>query len=100
MDGRKGYIQGDPEDDSLDIMDYLLTTEDEHTDLVHEEVCSRIRSVLIKKPEWAEAFIAVRIDGMSIRQHAAQVGDSENNITQKLNRAANKLKKLYQNRKI
>jgi len=52
------------------------------------------------KPEWAEAFIAVRIDGMSIRQHAAQVGDSENNITQKLNRAANKLKKLYQNRKI
>lgn len=100
MDGRKGYIQGDPEDESFDVMDYLTVASDEHTDLEHEEVCSWIRSVLIKKPGWAEAFIAVRIDGMSICQYAAQVGDSENNITQKLNRAANKLKKFYQNRKI
>ena len=38
MDGRKGYIQGDPEDDSFDIMDYLLTASDDHTDLEHEEV--------------------------------------------------------------
>ena len=100
MDGRKGYIQGDPEDDSFDIMDYLLTAEDEHTDLGHEEVCEWIRSVLIKKPQWAEAFIAVRIDGMPIRQYAATVGESENSITQKLNRAAKKLKEFYGNRKI
>ena len=100
MDGRKGYIQGDPEDDSFDIMDYLLTASDDHTDLEREEVCSWIRSVLTKKPQWAEAFIAVRIDGMPIRQYAATVGESENSITQKLNRAAKKLKEFYGNRKI
>lgn len=100
MEGRKGYIQGDPEDDSFDIMDYLLTASDDHTDLEREEVCSWIRSVLIKKPQWAEAFIAVRIDGMSIRKYAATVGESENSITQKLSRAAKKLKEFYGNRKI
>lgn len=61
----------------------------------YEEVCTWIRTVLAKKPAWAEAFIAVRIDGESIRSYAARVGDSENNITQKLNRAAKKLKENY-----
>lgn len=66
----------------------------------YEDICDWIRKVLIKKPEWAEAFISVRMDGMSIREYAAMVGDSENNITQKLNRAAKKLKEFYPNRKI
>ena len=61
----------------------------------YEDVCAWIRTVLAKKPAWAEAFIAVRIDGESIRSYAARVGDSENNITQKLNRAAKKLKENY-----
>ncbi len=95
MDGRKGYIQADPEDTGFDIMDYLLSGTDDHSDLEYEEICSWVRSALIKKPEWAEAFIAVRIDGMNIREYAARVGDSENNITQKLNRAAKKLKEVY-----
>jgi len=47
--------------------------------------------VLAKKPEWADAFIKVRLDGMSIRDYAAKIGASENNITQKLGRAAKKL---------
>ena len=95
MDGRKGYIQADPEDTGFDIMDYLLSGTDDHSDLEYEEICSWVRSALIKKPEWAEAFIAVRIDGMTIREYAAKAGDSENNITQKLNRAAKKLKEVY-----
>lgn len=66
----------------------------------YEDICSWIRSSLIKKPEWAEVFIAVRMDGMSIREYADMVGDSENNITQKLSRVAKKLKEFYQNRKI
>ncbi|WP_455505939.1 sigma-70 family RNA polymerase sigma factor [Gemmiger formicilis] len=61
----------------------------------YEDVCAWIRTVLAKKPAWAEAFIAVRIDGESIRSYAARVGDSENNITQKLNRAAKKLRENY-----
>jgi hypothetical protein len=95
MDGKKGYIQADPDDSSFDIMDYLLCGTDDHTGIEYEEVCSWVRNALAKKPEWAEAFISVRIDGMSIRDYAAEVGDSENNITQKLNRAAKKLREIY-----
>ena len=95
MDGRKGYIQADPDDTGFDIMDYLMTSSDDHEGLEYEETCLWIRNTLAKKPEWAEAFIAVRIDGMSIWEYAAKVGDSENNITQKLNRAAKKLREVY-----
>ncbi len=96
MDGHKGVIKAEPDDEAFDIMDYLAVSTDEHSDFEYEEVCLWIRNALIKKPEWAEAFIAVRIDGMSIREYAAKIGDSENNITQKLNRAAKKLREVYQ----
>jgi DNA-directed RNA polymerase specialized sigma24 family protein len=45
-------------------------------------------------------FIAVRIDGMSIREYANFIGADENNITQKLKRATKKLEKEYPNRQI
>ena len=45
-------------------------------------------------------FIAVRIDGMSIREYASSIGASENNITQKLKRATQKLRKEIENRQI
>lgn len=66
----------------------------------YEAVCAWVRSSLEKKPEWAEAFIAVRLDGMSVREYAAQIGDSEKNVSNKLGRAAKRLKEIYQNRGI
>ncbi|UUX34828.1 RNA polymerase sigma factor sigma-70 region 4 domain-containing protein [Fundicoccus culcitae] len=53
----------------------------------YEDVCQWIRTTLGKKQDWADMFIAVRIDGMSIREYASSIGVSENNITQKLKRA-------------
>ena len=76
MDGRRGYIQADPDDAAFDIMDYLLTTTD------------------------AEMHIAVRLDGETVREYAARIGADENNITQKLKRAAQKLKENYKDRQI
>lgn len=103
MDGRRGYIQSDPDDAAFDIMDYLLTTTDaemhEHN-FEYKEVCAWVRKVLVKKPEWADAFIAVRLDGKSVREYAARIGADENNITQKLKRAAQKLKENYKDRQI
>lgn len=96
MDGRRGYIQADPDDDDFDVLDYLAVTHEDHSHLDYEEVCTWIRNALVKKPEWADAFIAVRIDKMPIRDYAAQKGEPENSITQKLKRAAEKLKKFYQ----
>ena len=66
----------------------------------YEGVCKWIRTVLGKKQDWADMFIAVRIDGMSIREYASSIGVSENNITQKLKRATKKLEQEYKNRQI
>lgn len=65
-----------------------------------EAVCQIIRRVLEKKPEWADAVIAVFINGESIRGYAARIGANENNITQKLKRARKKLQNYFANRQI
>jgi len=103
MNGKAGYIQAEPDDKSFNIMDYLCTSSDEDTrsrDYENEEITGWIREVLVKKPEWADAFIAVRINGISIREYARTIGADENNITQKLKRATIKLQKEYKNRQI
>ena len=84
-------------------MDYLLTSdniEELETRIEYEEICAWIRTALAKKPEWAEAFIAVRMDREPIRMYAARTGENENNISQKLKRAEKKLKESYKNRQI
>ena len=64
----------------------------------YNEICRQIRECL--KPEWAELFIAVHIDGESIRDYADRIGESENNLTKKLERAEKKLKKIFSKRQI
>ena len=66
----------------------------------YEGVCKWIRTALGKKQDWADMFIAVRIDCMSIREYASFIGADENNITQKLKRATKKLQEEYENRQI
>lgn len=66
----------------------------------YESVCQWIRTALGKKQDWADMFIAVRIDGMLIREYASSIGVSENNITQKLKRAEKKLQGIFKNRQI
>lgn len=103
LNGKRGYIQGEPDDESFNIMDYLCTTSNEETrsrDYECEAICDWIRNTLSKKPEWADAFIAVRINSISIREYASSVGADENNITQKLKRATKKLQQEYKNRQI
>lgn len=103
MDGKAGYIQADEDDAAFDIMDYLLTTSDSETHdnkSEYDSVCKWIRSTLVKKPEWADAFIAVRLNGDAVREYAARIGVDENIITKKLKRAEKKLKDNYQKRQI
>ncbi len=59
-----------------------------------------IHSILPRKKDWADAFMAVRIKGYSINDYASLVGQSPNNITQKLKRATKKIKKYLENRQI
>ena len=72
--------------------------EEMETEENYNEICRQIRECL--KPEWAELFIAVHIDGETIRDYAASIGESENNLTKKLERAEKKLKKIFSKRQI
>lgn len=67
----------------------------------YEDICQWVRKVLAKKPKWADAFIAVRMDGVSVNDHAANIGVSDASIVSKwLTRAEKKLKENYPNRQI
>lgn len=103
LNGKAGYIQADPDDKGFNIMDYLLITSDEarcDEDLAYEEICSWVREILAKRPEWADMFICVRMDGESIKDYAERNGMSANSVSQKLKRAAKKLKEAYEKRHI
>ena len=59
----------------------------------YRECCDKIRSALRKKPHWAEAFIAVRIDEMAVKDYAASIGEKDaSKITHWLTRAEKALK--------
>ena len=67
----------------------------------YEAICQWVREVLVKKLKWAAAFIAVRIDGVSVNDQAADIGVSDASIVSKwLARAEKKLKENYPNRQI
>lgn len=67
----------------------------------YEAICQWVRQTLIKKPKWADAFIAVRMDGVSVNDHAAAIGVSDASIVSKwLARAERKLRENYSNRQI
>ena len=105
---RRGQIQtpfrkDDETDDESDGMETVPDYSDEAnrtSRYEYEDVCQRIRQVLGKKQDWADMFIAVRIDSIPIREYAASIGADENNITQKLKRAEKKLRVFFQNRQI
>ncbi|CUH97173.1 hypothetical protein P22_3299 [Propionispora sp. 2/2-37] len=97
------FRKDDEAEDETDVMDTIADDSQEterNLNYEYEDICSKIRQALTKKPEWADAFIAVRIDGMSIRDYASSIGADENNITQKLKRATKKLKEFFENHQI
>lgn len=61
----------------------------------HDDVCSKVRSILAKKPHWAEAFIVVCIDGMRVNDYARSIQVDPSAVSHWLSRAKSKLKKEY-----
>lgn len=67
----------------------------------YESICQWVREVLVRKPKWAAAFIAVRMDGMSVNDYAASIGVADASVISKwLARAEKKLRENYPNRQI
>ena len=62
----------------------------------YEEVCKNIRSILAGKPAWAEAVIAIRIDGWSVNDYADRIGVKDASaVSHWLRRAEKKLRDSY-----
>lgn len=75
------YRKDDQAEDETDVMDTFADNSQEierNLQDEYESVCQWIRTTLGKKQDWADMFIAVRIDGMSIREYASSIGVSEN----------------------
>ena len=83
-------------DDQIFYKSFTQITQKESYNFVNQ----LIHSILPTKKDWADAFMAVRIKGYSINDYASLVGQSPNNITQKLKRATKKIKKYLENRQI
>jgi len=66
----------------------------------YDDVCRTVREACGSKVAWADMFIAIRIDGMSVNEYAAQIGANPSNISHKLERATQKIKKFLENRQI
>ena len=81
-------------DDRIFRRDELARAEGED----YEAICQWIRTVLAKKPDWADAFIAVFMDGEEESAYARRIGDSQSNIAHKLARAKKKLRENFENR--
>ena len=55
-----------------------------------------LRRVL--KPDYADMIIAVHLDGLSLIEYAAMIGDKPNNGSHRLQRAEKKLKEILEKR--
>lgn len=67
----------------------------------YEDTCGWVRKVLIRKPHWAEAFISVRLDEVSVSDYAASISLTDASVVSKwLTRAEKKLRENYPNRQI
>ena len=63
-----------------------------------EAIRSWVRSVLKGKPQWAEAFIAIRMNGMQTKEYAASLGVVPSTVTHWLTRADKMIRENYRNR--
>lgn len=96
MNGTRGYICGDEDDQSFNIMDYLtahdpISNYEKRFD--YEECCDRIRAAV--KPVQADMLIAIILDGMTVGEYAELIGDTPNNVSHRYRRAINKLKNIF-----
>jgi len=68
-------------------------------DADYEDICQWVRSVCGKKQNWADAFIAVRMDGKSVNDYAAEIGVKDASVVSKwLGRVQKKLQEEYGSR--
>lgn len=104
MDGRRGYICGEVDDDSFNIMDYLAVTDADYetddkaeTREKYERVCRLIHETL--KPDFAEIFISIASKRTTPKQIAKKNVNTEglaaDEVEKLITKEANKISKKY-----
>lgn len=59
----------------------------------YDAVCQKVRELL--NPSQADIFIAIALDGYTVGEYAAEIGEDANNVSHRYRRAINKLKKVF-----
>ena len=73
---------------------YLSSVEQTEYELDYEEQVQRVRAALHKHPNWAEAFIAVVLDNLDVKDYADSIRVKANTVSQWLTRSRKVLKKF------
>lgn len=78
-----------------EVVDNRIFTVDEENRNVqyeYEVCCEKLRTIL--KPDQAEMIIAIHLDGMTVQEYAAKIGDKSNNVSHRLKRTEKKLREI------
>jgi DNA-directed RNA polymerase specialized sigma24 family protein len=78
-----------------EVVDNRIFTVDEENRNVqyeYEACCEKLRTIL--KPDQAEMIIAIHLDGMTVQEYAAKIGDKSNNVSHRLKRTEKKLREI------
>lgn len=90
-----GYTEGEPlmsevRDDSIFWQDEIRR----RNRYEYEDWCERIRKEM--SPEYAEMIIAIALDGMTVAEYAASIGESNaNTVSHRYRRAVKKFKEIF-----
>ena len=111
FDRHRGYSKARPDEDSdeyagdeplmSEVADDRIFRKDEldrQEREEYEEVCALVREACGRKQDWADMFLAIRIDGESVNDYAARIGADPSNISHKLERATQRIRKFFMNR--
>lgn len=66
--------------------------------LEYEDDCALVRRALAKRPAWADAYIAVRMQGVPVKEYAARVGRKASAISRLLKSAEKKIREAWEKR--
>lgn len=80
-------------DEVLDSRIFCKESIERESQWEYEATCLKVREVL--KPSAADMVVAIALDGQTVAEYAASIGDEANNVSHRYRRAIKTLKKVF-----
>ena len=102
--GGKQHMSSDPDENgephhyTMDEFPDLKAMEEQKAQEDDQELRIRIRKKM--KPDYAEMLIAIHMDGMSVTNYAARIGETRTAVSHRLQRAEKKFKEIFKKRPV